>query len=94
MVKLAKNLLYGMAGGFCTPQPEAAEGMEMATNTMKRYGSTGYIVRDIKNRPYGVENGYSVTIGTSTHMPDGKVIRTVDRGLFEKAVRAAVTRKK
>jgi hypothetical protein len=64
----------------------------MAAYTMKRHGDTGYIVRDAKPGSFASSRDSSIT--SSVRMPDGKIVKVVDRQLFNKALRAAVQGKK
>ncbi len=54
-------------------------------------GAVYFSTRDGKSGQY-LGGGYH--IGTSTSMPDGTVVHSMDRGKFEKAVRAAMAHRR
>jgi hypothetical protein len=55
--------------------------------------NTGYYVRDSKTGGFAVEritpNGPATTSLATVHLPGGKTVKSIDRDLFERAVRAA-----
>lgn len=58
--------------------------------TMRRYASTGYIVREVDDAP---KPSQTATTYTNVRLPDGKLVKVVDRELFNRALRAAVEKK-
>lgn len=72
-------------------QPDAKEGKGMAMKKTTGYGMTGFIVRNNKSGAYStIKSGNSFS---SVRMPDGEVVKVVDKDLFDRAVRAAGRRK-
>lgn len=56
------------------------------SKAVRRQPSTGFYVRETK------PSGANDRVGSSTvRLPDGKVVRQIDRELFDRAVKAAMS---
>lgn len=59
----------------------------------KQKAGTGYYIRASKSGGFGVEritsSGSASTSAATIHLPDGRIVKSIDRDLFDRAVRAA-----